>query len=171
MQLKELLRELLRILESAQEYLLNPDHFLLSPESIYLNIRSEKLYLCYYPAFEKEIRESFLSLAEYLLGKLDKSDTEGIEFGYELYQSALEPNFSLLELLRKHTEKEKGRNETGDGKESPFIPPQGLSASVQEEVLEKTGSWKNFFKKRRKVPVWKIMQQRQTGQETGPFFS
>lgn len=152
MQLKELLRELLRILESAQEYLLNPDHFLLSPEAIYLNIRSEKLYLCYYPAFEKEIRGSFLSLAEYLLGKLDKSDTEGIEFGYELYQSALEPNFSLLELLRKHTEKEKGRNEAGDGKESPFIPPQGLSASVQEEVLEKTGSWKNFFKKKTKSP-------------------
>ena len=106
-QLKGLLRELLRILESAKEYLLNPDHLLLGPETIYLHARSEKLYLCCYPGSEKAIQESFLDLAEYLLGKLDKSDTEGIEFGYELYQSALEPNFSLLELLRKHTEKEK----------------------------------------------------------------
>ena len=82
-QLRSLLRELERALEAAKEYLLNPDHFILSPESIYLHSQSEKLYLCYYPGYEKDIRESFLELAEYLLGKLDKNDTEGIKFGYD----------------------------------------------------------------------------------------
>lgn len=145
-QLRELLRELLRVLESAQEYLLNPDHFILSPECVYLNMKSEKLYLCYYPDFKKEIRESFLDLAEYLLGKLDKGDTEGIEFGYELYQSALEPNFSLLELLHKHAEIEKEKEE------SVPLSVVSSSVSVQEEILEKTGSWKSFFKKKGKRP-------------------
>lgn len=143
-QLKELLRELLRILESAQEYLLEPDHFVLNPASMYLNVKTEKLYLCYYPGAEKAIRESFLELAEYLLGRLDKSDTEGIEFGYELYQSALEPNFSLLELLHKHAEAEK---EKKIPEAAPSPVPQ---VCVQEEVLEKTGSWKNFFRKKQK---------------------
>ena len=55
-QLKGLLRELLRILESAGEYLLNPDHLLLGPETIYLHTRSEKLYLCCYPGSEKKIQ-------------------------------------------------------------------------------------------------------------------
>lgn len=139
-QLKGLLRELLRILESAKEYLLNPDHLLLGPETIYLHARSEKLYLCCYPGSEKAIQESFLDLAEYLLGKLDKSDAEGIEFGYELYQSALEPNFSLTELLHRYTETEKETQE-------PAVQP-AEPVPVQEEILEKTGSWKNFFKKK-----------------------
>ena len=58
-QLKGLLRELLRILESAGEYLLNPDHLLLGPETIYLHTRSEKLYLCCYPGSEKRYRNLF----------------------------------------------------------------------------------------------------------------
>lgn len=139
-QLKGLLRELLRILESAGEYLLNPDHLLLGPETIYLHTRSEKLYLCCYLGSEKKIQESFLDLAEYLLGKLDKSDAEGIEFGYELYQNALEPNFSLTELLHRHTETEKEAPQ-------PAVRP-AETVSVQKEILEKTGSWKNFFKKK-----------------------
>ncbi len=141
--LKGLLRELERVLEAAKEYLLNPNHFLLTPDSIYIQSHSERLYLCYYPGYEKEIRESFLELAEYLLGKLDKNDTEGIEFGYDLYQKALEPNFSLLEVLHDHAEQEK----------KPVDPVVEISdTSVQQEMLEKTGSWKSFFKKKSKKP-------------------
>lgn len=141
-QLRALLRELERILETAKEYLLNPAHFILKPEYMYLNAESGKLYLCYYPGYEKEIRESFLEWAEYLLGKLDKSDTEGIEFGYDLYQCALEPNFSLLEILQKYA----GREETIPVPE----PPEEPQASVPEEVPEKVGTWKNLFKKKEK---------------------
>ena len=147
-QLRGLLKELLRVLDAAKEYLLGPEHFLLSPQSVYLDTHSEKLFLCYYPGHEKEIRESFLELSEYLLGKLDKSDAEGIAFGYELYQNALEPNFSLPEILHRHAEQEK---------EVPPPQPKAESLepqmSVQEEVLEKTGSWKNFFRKKTRQPV------------------
>jgi len=144
-QLRELLRELERILESAKEYLLVPDHFILKPEYMYLHTKSEKLSLCYYPAYEKNIRESFLELAEYLLGKLDKSDTEGIEFGYDLYQCALEPNFSLLEILQRHARPLQPAEIQPEPK-----PAKEQSTSVQEEILEKTGSWRNFFKKKPK---------------------
>lgn len=141
-QLRELLRELQKILETAKEYLLIPDRFILQPEYMYLHTKSEKLSLCYYPAHEKNIRESFLELAEYLLGKLDKSDTEGIEFGYDLYQCAMEPNFSLQEVLLRHARPE----DPVSSREEPVLE----TPSVQEEILEKTGSWKNFFKKKPK---------------------
>lgn len=142
-QLKMFLRELERVLTAAGEYLLNPNHFLLNPESIYLQSQSERPSLCYYPGYEKEIRESFLELAEYLLGKLDKNDAEGIEFGYDLYQRALEPNFSLLEVLHENTKQE-----------AAVIIPVSTEprTSVKEEMLEKTGSWKSFFKKKSKKP-------------------
>lgn len=144
-QLRDFLRELERILESAKEYLLIPDHFVLKPEYMYLHTKSEKLFLCYYPGYEKNIRESFLELAEYLLGKLDKSDTEGIEFGYDLYQCALEPNFSLLEVLQRHAKPVL----PAEAREEPE-PVREPAPSVQEEILEKTGSWRNFFKKKPK---------------------
>ena len=144
-QLKGFLRELLRILEAAGEYLLNPEHFILEPEYIYLHARTERLCLCYYPACKKDIRESFLNLAEYFLGKLDKSDAAGIEFGYDLYQRAMEPNFSLEELM-KRTEKEgKCQPEAANIKENVLE-----QVSVQEEIPEKTGSWRSFFKKKPK---------------------
>ena len=103
-QLVRLLKDLLQTLHASEEYLLNSEHFVLLPEYLYLDTKTEHLCLCYYPGYHKEIRESFLELAEYLMGKLDKSDRKGIEFGYDLYQCA----------------------------------------------LEKTGSWKNFFHKKKK---------------------
>lgn len=143
--LRGLLRELEKILEAAKEYLLDPSHFILKPEYMYLNEGPEKLYLCYYPGYEKEIRESFLEWAEYLLGKLDKSDAEGIEFGYDLYQCALEPNFSLLEVLQKHAYRDAEIPiPAAEEKAGPEVP-------VQETVPEKTGSWKHFFKKKEKT--------------------
>ena len=145
LQLQEFLRELQRILEVSSEYLLNPDRFVLDPEYIYLDSRTEKLYLCYYPANEKTIRESFLGLAEYFLGKLDKGDAAGIEFGYDLYQRALEPNFSLAEVIHRHEEPAKPAA-------APQEPEEEELPAVREEVLEKTGSWRNFFRKKPKKP-------------------
>ncbi|MCD8249010.1 MAG: FHA domain-containing protein [Lachnospiraceae bacterium] len=146
-QLLELLRGLGKILENAEEYLLGADHFILEPEYIYLHTKSEKPCLCYYPAQEKNIRESFLILAEYLLGKLDRSDTAGIEFGYDLYQRAMEPNFSLKEILQRYQETEERKEP------EPIMPPPVEDRpSVQAQTLEKTGSWKNFFRKKSKKP-------------------
>ncbi len=146
-QLLELLKGLWKILENAEEYLLGADHFILEPEYIYLHTKSEKPCLCYYPAQEKNIRESFLSLAEYLLGKLDRSDTAGIEFGYDLYQRAMEPNFSLREILQRYNPVEEKQEE-----EPIAIQTVSERPSVQAQTLEKTGSWKNFFRKKPKKP-------------------
>ncbi len=136
-----------KILENAEEYLLGADHFILEPEYIYLNTKSETPCLCYYPPQKKSIRESFLSLAEYLLGKLDRNDTAGIEFGYDLYQRAMEPNFSLKEILQRY----RPAQEKSDAEP---IAEQAVEErpSVQAQTLEKTGSWKNFFRKKQKKP-------------------
>lgn len=159
-QLVGLLKDLLQILNASEEYLLNADHFVLLPEYLYLDTRTERLHVCYYPGYEKKIRDSFLDLAEYLMGKLDKGDRKGIEFGYDLYQCALEPNFSLMEILKNHTEPEVPEQNVESAlpvmKEvepvTEIQTPSSGKKSVQEEILEKTGSWKNFFHKKKKQP-------------------
>ncbi len=139
--LQAFLKDLNRILETSREYLLNPDHVILEPEYIYQNARTKKVSLCYYPGYEKNIRSSFLTLAEFLLEKLMKEDSRVIEFGYELYQSAMEPNFSLPELLKKYRQEE------------PVVVPVPVITETepkQEENLHKAGGWKNLFQKKPK---------------------
>ncbi len=52
-QLVELLKDLLQILNASEEYLLNADHFVLLPEYLYLDTRTERLYVCYYQVMRK----------------------------------------------------------------------------------------------------------------------
>ena len=117
--------------------------------------------LRYNGVITQEVAAFALDLLEVDKLGLDKSDRKGIEFGYDLYQCALEPNFSLMEILKSHTEMEapEKNEETAlpvvEAVE-PVTGTQTLSSgkkSVQEEILEKTGSWKNFFHKKKKQPV------------------
>lgn len=145
-QLRLILRELAEALEASQEFLLNTDHILLCPEYMYLSSDLKKLYLCYYPGYEKDIREAFLEWTEYLLGKLEKNDTLGIELGYDLYQAALEPQFTILDILREHIKpKEKPVLE----KQQEVKAPE-MYLEVKEEPIEKSGVWKSLFRKKGK---------------------
>lgn len=145
-QLRTILKELSLALEASAEYLLNMDHILLSPEFLYLSPDLKKLYLCYHPGYQKPIREAFLEWTEYLLSKLDKNDSRGIEFGYDLYQKSLESNFALSDILKEQTEtKEK------EIKKDPVIVQEEI-LPVKTDLPEKNVLWKNFFRKKSGKP-------------------
>ena len=178
-QLVELLKDLLQILNASEEYLLNADHFVLLPEYLYLDTRTERLYVCYYPGYEKKIRESFLDLAEYLMGKLDKSDRKGIEFGYDLYQCALEPNFSLMEILKSHTEmeavemEEKVQSVNLEMRPDTSVEPAALQIPSPAKNLYRKKSWKrpaagriSFI--RRKSSLWKLTWRKRIRSRADP---
>lgn len=94
-----LLKGIRRAVASAREYLLDVNHLLLLPEYMYLNVDKGIPEFCYFPYYEKAIREQFFDLAEYLLSKLDRQDRAGVELGYEIYKMAGEDNCSLDEIL------------------------------------------------------------------------
>lgn len=98
--LKDILKGIQRAMTGAREYLLDVNHFMLRPEYMYLNLDKGEPEFCYYPYYEKNIREQFFDLAEYFLGKLDRQDRAGVELGYEIYKMAGEENCSLEEILR-----------------------------------------------------------------------
>lgn len=98
--LLQLLKGIRRAVAGAREYLLDVNHLLIMPEYMYLNVDKGIPEFCYFPYYEKPIREQFFDLAEYLLGKLDRQDRAGVELGYEIYKMAGEDNCSLDEILR-----------------------------------------------------------------------
>lgn len=84
-----------RVMEEMAEYLLNPGQLVLRPEYMYLDAEKQELFFCYLPGFEKEVKEQFQSLTEYILPKMDHEDGQAVMLGYSIYRRALEDCFHL----------------------------------------------------------------------------
>ena len=101
------LRNLVEILETFTEYLLNPSMLVLLPEFLYSDAGRSRLYFCFLPGLNADIREQLRHLAEYLLPLLDHQDHEAVVLGYAVYRHALSDSFSLEavkeELFRQKT--------------------------------------------------------------------
>ena len=84
-----------RAMEDAAEYLMNPGQFIMSPEHIYMDVEKEQIYFCMMPGYEKDIKEQFQSLTEYILPKIDHEDSQAVILGYGVYRRAMEDSFHL----------------------------------------------------------------------------
>lgn len=93
------LEGLKEVLEGLQKYLLNPAQLVFYPEYIYTNADRRTVFLCYFPGAQAET--SIVSLAEFILKRLDHEDRNAVELGYSFYQRISEENFSLYKTLRE----------------------------------------------------------------------
>ena len=84
-----------KAMEDAAEYLMNPGQFIIAPEYIYTDIEKQQIYFCMMPGYEKDIREQFQRLTEYILPKIDHQDGEAVILGYGVYKRAMEDSFHL----------------------------------------------------------------------------
>ena len=87
-----------KAMEDAAEYLLNPGQFIMSPEYIYMDVEKEQIYFCMMPGYEKDIKEQFQNLTEYILPKIDHEDGQAVILGYGVYKRAMEDSFHLEQI-------------------------------------------------------------------------
>ena len=73
-ELYRLLEGLQKAVKTCRSYLLDGKQLLLNPDYIYLEPDTWEPAFCYFPFEEQEMQEAFLSLAEYLLDRLDRQD-------------------------------------------------------------------------------------------------
>lgn len=97
-QLQKLCENILQTLERAYEYLLPEDDFILRPEHIYLNISNFDPDLCFFPGYQKNIRDQIRGLMEYLMNKVDYTDKEAVLLVYQLYAASREESYHFEEL-------------------------------------------------------------------------
>ena len=90
-----LFRGFIQVMETMAEYLLTPSMLLLDPEYIYTDPGQKEVFFCYVPGHEKDVREQFQKLTEYLLPRLDHKDSKAVMLGYAVYRRALEDSFHL----------------------------------------------------------------------------
>lgn len=150
-----------RVMEEAAEYLINPAQLVLKPQYIFADCEKKELFFCLMPGYDKDIKEQFQLLTEYILPKIDHEDSEAVILGYSVYRRTIENSFHLEhikeELYRKQNNKEEIKTETEKdsreisvqetGEES-LMQSSGMSENFwREEKTEKTDSHKLFGKK------------------------
>ena len=117
-----------KVMEDAAEYLINPGQFIMSPEYIYTDIEKRQIYFCMMPRYEKDIKEQFQLLTEYILPKIDHQDQDAVILGYGVYKRAMEDSFHL-EHIKEELYKTQSSDVNGEKKEK-------INAKKTEQEME-----------------------------------
>ncbi len=127
------LYELIDVLCGLEEYLLDFDHLILTPDKIFIDPSGEKIGLVYFPAHRKDIKESMRELIEYLLSGTDPDDRRTMILGYKVYH-ALQKDELLLGELRGILSGSGDRTDTPERAEQDRFPGQDETGSGQKNT-------------------------------------
>ena len=97
-QLKWLVEEILRVIEGGREYLIDEKDIVLRSDCVFFGRDCEELYLCCYPAYQRELGKQFAELFEALMDRLDYKDPPAVLLLYRLYIRCKEGGCSSAEL-------------------------------------------------------------------------
>lgn len=100
-QIKSIIQAIIYGIQEGFEYLLYENDFILDPSYIYIEESSNHIYLCYYSAYNKDIRQQLVELIEYLMNKVDYTDNQAVLLVYGLYRVSREDNCSYDKLIEQ----------------------------------------------------------------------
>lgn len=98
-EIRSLLLGIAATLNKIEEYLLKEEQILLEPEYIYIEPDQFSVYLCMVPGYSRDFPAAFTSLLQYLLGKVNHQDKDGVVLAYNLYHESLKENYGMPNLL------------------------------------------------------------------------
>ena len=131
-----------KAMEDAAEYLMNPGQFIISPEYIYTDIEKQEIYFCMMPGYEKDIKEQFQFLTEYILPKIDHQDQDAVILGYGVYKRAMEDSFHL-EHIKEELYKTQGQQGTTTTKAEQMKTESEQRQESEDFNPEEEGFWEN----------------------------
>ena len=131
-----------KAMEDAAEYLMNPGQFIISPEYIYTDIEKQEIYFCMMPGYEKDIKEQFQFLTEYILPKIDHQDQDAVILGYGVYKRAMEDSFHL-EHIKEELYKTQGQQGTTTTKPEQMETESEQRQESEDFNPEEEGFWEN----------------------------
>lgn len=97
---RRIMEGVLHTLDTAYEYLLPCEDFIIKPDFIYLDVLSFTPSLCFLSGHHSGIKEQMNQLLEYLMNKVDYSDKEAVLLVYQLYAASREESFTTMHLYQ-----------------------------------------------------------------------
>lgn len=99
---------------NAKQYLLQEDNFVVAKDTVYLDSKEEKLYLCYKEDFHVEIQKQLTELTEYFMNQIDYHDEKAVLYIYGIYKLIRQENCTFTDIngiLDKYSQSKMGRQE------------------------------------------------------------
>ena len=135
--LERILSRLAQTLEQLSCYLLEEERLLLSPAYIFYNVRQQRISYCYCLAQEKEKNGTIKELLEYLLAHLDHNDSQAVKMAYELYQSVVEEQGNLSEMLHEaRLHKDEPMVSTMEWEKRTEVRQETVTSPFQKESMQ-----------------------------------
>lgn len=122
-QLHSIVDSLLAVMKELDRYLLTADNLVLEPDCLFLDLDNFQLKFLYLPGYEHNILKQMAKLMEYLLGKIDYEDSEGVVFAYGMYRILKEPIVNLEELQNFAGQRSQEKKHPEEGK-APLVMPE-----------------------------------------------
>ena len=104
-EMRRILGQILEVIDQMEEYLLNPNSILLSPE--YIFYEGEDYYFCYFPGEKEDIKRKFHVLTEEFIRWTDYQDGASVQLAFYLYKETLQDDYDLEGLIKNQEEEEK----------------------------------------------------------------
>lgn len=83
---------------SCENYMLKPDHLLLSEEHLFVSADFSRVGLCYFPLNATDFTSSIRSLFDYLLKKVNHRDEQCVYLAYTIHKECHGNDFSMNKL-------------------------------------------------------------------------
>ncbi len=99
-ELKNILTNILEIIENSGEFLLTENNFIIEPSYVFIDSTSQDIELCYLAGRDENIREQLSRFMEYLMNKVDYKDEAAVVLIYAIYKESKE-NDCTFEKLKK----------------------------------------------------------------------
>ena len=111
--LRAFLSSLRQLAASLDEFLLDADNIILTPECLFLNSSHDEFFFCCCPAYKKDIREQLRNLCSCFLSILNYNDPEATSAAFELSRAVQSENFTIKDLCRIPVRPSADKNQTG----------------------------------------------------------
>ncbi len=98
------LKQLLNVIQEANNYMLDIHCIMLEPENIFL--KNGEYYFCYYPEAKRTLAESFHQLTEFFVQEIDYGDYPSVILACGLHKETMEAQYNLRELIKRHIDME-----------------------------------------------------------------
>ena len=147
--LVKIIKETERSYSAISEYMLPEEHMILNPEYIYMNVETCELAFAYYEGYTRSFGESYLELAEYLMERVNHSDTKAVMLAYRLFRTVKDNNFTLEAIMNMLTDENDKDMDDSYSREDSRVP----EISSYEELRENHDEENNVIGDTRSIGI------------------
>lgn len=125
----KIIRGVMDAVRSTKEYMLDNDGLVIAPDYIYVDVESLAVSLIHYPLYECDVKQSFKSMAEFILDKVDHQDNRAVMLAYDFFKIIKTDSFVLseIELLLERYQNDNTFNANSTPSKSDEYPSENQS--------------------------------------------